>query len=492
MIRRWLSHRLTQAGLWSAQRKDWQAAIRAHRFALQLDPDGANRWVQLGHAFKEHGDLNQAETAYRRAIAVDPSHMEAWYMWAVLMPPSEQAKIDRLAEVIQHFSSAEFDEPGLQRYLELVCLKAGMHFGRAWRATYDATATAEMREAVDQDLLDAAACCRQGLARKADDEALRTQIHRIERMRDTRSRRIPESRRVMASLRYLVFGTTGTCNASCIHCPTGKDETAHVPRMDMPLPLFRKVVEGIHALGLTITEQVSFGLFGDGLVDRLVVERARILREYYPATPLFVNTNGAAFNPKKHQALFDLRAMIGLHVESLIPETYESLMAPLRLKVVEQKIEQLVSCFGNRVHVSVPVSRRNMEELPSIRDHFLARGVHAVAFDPLFSRCRDDDSLFRSLALAPQKVACAPEALDDLVVDCDGKVLMCCQDFQRREIIGDLGTQSVAEVLSSAERHAARVRFLQMEHDQYATCSRCFGDGACAAVGRVAFQGQLH
>jgi radical SAM protein with 4Fe4S-binding SPASM domain len=486
-IRRWLAN-LTQIGL-LARRRDWQAAIRAQQFALKLDPDGADRWVQLGTAFKEHGDLDQADAAYRRAIEIDPSHLDAWLMWAVSMPLSEAAKFDRAAKVMQHFSSAEFNEQQRRRFVEFMRWKAERHAARAWSAMYHAGSPEDVRETADQDLAAAAACCRQGLAHSADDEALRTQAHRVRRMQDTRSRRIPEARRVMDSLRYLAFGTTGICNASCIHCPTGKEETAHVPRMDMPLPLFRKVVEGVHALGLAITEQVSFGLFGDGLVDRLVVERARILREYYPATPLFVNTNGAAFNPTIHRALLDLNAFIGLHVESLVPDTYATLMAPLRLKVVEQKIEQLVSCFGHRVHVSVPVSRRNSEELPSIRDHFLARGVGTVAFDPLASRCRDDDRLFRSLAFAPQRVACAPEVLDDLIVDCDGKVLMCCQDFQRREIIGDLGAQSVAEVLGSAERHAARVRFVRMEHDKYATCSRCFADGACPTVGRVAYRG---
>src|SRR3954463_8438863 len=48
------------------------------------------------------------------------------------------------------------------------------------------------------------------------------------------------------------IGTTGTCNASCIHCPTGKASTANSPRGTMPMDLFRKIIDGIVAEGVAI------------------------------------------------------------------------------------------------------------------------------------------------------------------------------------------------------------------------------------------------
>src|SRR4051794_18537400 len=90
-------------------------------------------------------------------------------------------------------------------------------------------------------------------------------------------------------LNGLFLGTTGLCNASCAHCPTGKPTTDHVPRAPMRLDLFKSLMRQLSEGGYTIEQQVSFGLFGDGLVDPLVVQRAEILRDHLPHARLSIN-----------------------------------------------------------------------------------------------------------------------------------------------------------------------------------------------------------
>ena len=184
--------------------------------------------------------------------------------------------------------------------------------------------------------------------------------------------RLPLARRELAKARprpaggvphlnAVGIGTTGTCNASCVHCPTGKESTANSPRGTMPMPLFRKIIDGIADEGVAIDSHIAFGLFGDGLVDPLVVERARYLREKLPDALFSVNTNGAAYNRAKHAALFDHVTLLSLHCESLTPATYDYLMTPLRAKNVFPKYEAILKDFPGKVRVSVPVSRANRE-----------------------------------------------------------------------------------------------------------------------------------
>ena len=207
-------------------------------------------------------------------------------------------------------------------------------------------------------------------------------------------------------LSAVIMGTTGTCNASCIHCPTGKASTAHSPRGTMPMDIFRKVIDGIVEEGLSIDSHIAFGLFGDGLVDPLVLERARYLRERLPDALFSVNTNGAAYNSAKHAALYEHVTLISLHCESLTPATYDYLMTPLRAKNVFPKYEKILKDFPGKVRISVPVSRANMDELATMRDWFMERGAHEVVFDPMASRCMEDRSLFDRLSLAPARVRC--------------------------------------------------------------------------------------
>jgi radical SAM protein with 4Fe4S-binding SPASM domain len=286
----------------------------------------------------------------------------------------------------------------------------------------------------------------------------------------------PRREGALERVRYVILGTTGTCNASCIHCPTGKEETAHNPRTPMPMDIFRKIIDGIFEHDLPVAGQVAFGLFGDGLVDPLVVERARYLRERLPDVSLSVNTNGAAFNRARHSVLRELASSISLHCESLTPEVYNDLMRPLRAERVFPKFEEVLETFPGMVHVSVPISRKNLGEAAAIREWFLSRGAIRVEFDPLISRCADDRRLFNSLALNPQQLRCGGEIADDLIVDCDGTVLACCQDFQRLEPIGNLATEGFEQTLTNVARNTLRKQMEQQRHGERTTCSRCFAD----------------
>jgi len=122
------------------------------------------------------------------------------------------------------------------------------------------------------------------------------------------------------------------------------------------------------------------------------VERVELTRALYPDATIVVNTNGAAYDPKRHDALKSYDVILSLHVESLREETYNELMQPLRLERTLPKFEMIMESFRGRVTVSVPVSKKNIGELDHIRHFFLSRGATAVAFDPLSSRCAEDDS----------------------------------------------------------------------------------------------------
>ena len=287
---------------------------------------------------------------------------------------------------------------------------------------------------------------------------------------------IPRPPGMPERLRFLALGTTGTCNASCIHCPTGKAETAHSPRGTMPMPLFQKIIDGIADYALPVSDQIAFGLFGDGLVDPLVVQRAEYLRKRLPDVRLTVNTNGASFNLAKHGVLVGLVDTLALHCESLDTETYNYLMQPLRLERVMPKFEEILLHFHGMVTVSVPITTRNRAEAPAIKRWFMDRGAREVVFDPISSRCAEDRTLFDSLALNPHPIRCAPEIMDDLIVDCDGQVLICCQDFQRIEGIGSLAVESFADVLVGVHRENTRKLLAENRHTDLATCSRCYAD----------------
>lgn len=287
---------------------------------------------------------------------------------------------------------------------------------------------------------------------------------------------LPKDSAIPDRLEYVILGTTGTCNASCVHCPTGKVETAHVPRTPMPMPLFRKIIDEIADSGLVVTGQIAFGLFGDALADPFVVERARYLRSRLPDATLSINSNGAAYDPNKHAVLNEYASVFGLHCESLVPETYNYLMQPLRAERVHVKFPMIFRDFPGKVYVAVPLSKLNIDERHSMGTYFRGLGARAVEFAPIINRCAEDDTLFDSLAFKPHKIACKPEIFYNLIVDCDGTVLACCNDFKRIEPVGNLAVDTLEDTLAHQLRMEMHRKLRQGEHDRLATCARCRAD----------------
>jgi hypothetical protein len=289
-------------------------------------------------------------------------------------------------------------------------------------------------------------------------------------------KRIPAKPGEIRVLEEVILGTMGQCNASCIHCPTNKDVTGHVPRTPMAMALFEKIVRDISDNKIALRGQMAFGLHGDGLLDPFVLDRAKLLHAVLPDVPLAINTNAAAYNRKRHGALKDHVATIAIHCESLRAPVYDELMAPLRLKNVMPKFEQMLEDFGRKIRISVPVTRRNRDELAEMRQWFMERGACDVIFMPLAGRCVDDTDVFRRLALDPRRIRCGSDLLDYLVVDSDGMVLGCCQDFQRLEPVGDIARDGLMGTLTSLQRKRFGESLDGGRHDDLVTCSKCYGD----------------
>src|SRR5215471_6834002 len=100
----------------------------------------------------------------------------------------------------------------------------------------------------------------------------------------------------------------------------------------------------------------------------------------------------------------------------------------------------------------------------------MERGAYGVFFAPLSNRCVQD-GIFESLALAPQPGSCRSDVLNDLVVDWDGSVLICCNDFQKQEVIGNLAKETIVSTLESQARKRVSHQLDTNGWSELATCS---------------------
>jgi glycosyltransferase involved in cell wall biosynthesis len=95
--------------------RDWSTAALRYGEALERNPGLAHIWVQLGHALKEGGSINEATEAYRRAIELVPQDAETHLHLAHALKRG-----GRSIEAAEHFMRAlEIDASLTEAQVEL-------------------------------------------------------------------------------------------------------------------------------------------------------------------------------------------------------------------------------------------------------------------------------------------------------------------------------------------------------------------------------------
>ena len=100
--------RLRDAELWFRRGLELEEAgapmaesIAAYRRALELNPDAAGAWVNLGTLSYRRGDLAEAESSYKQALRISPNYPLAHFNMGNICE-----ELDRLQEAVHHYQTA--------------------------------------------------------------------------------------------------------------------------------------------------------------------------------------------------------------------------------------------------------------------------------------------------------------------------------------------------------------------------------------------------
>ena len=278
----------------------------------------------------------------------------------------------------------------------------------------------------------------------------------------------------VGDIKVVNFGTTGVCNASCMHCPTNKD-FRRMPHGRMSMELFNKIIAELKDNGFS--GEIRFGLFAEPLDDPLLKQRLEIITSELPGTAISIATNCGLFDEKRHGFIVDYANFIGVHVESVDPDVYNAYMDPLKADRVIPRVLSLLELAVRKgrpdaVGITTPVHKGNLAGLPKLYD-FFSKYRSGILLTSLSNRCWEDGP-YTKLSLAPFGGYCLPHFLhDDLFIDWDGALVPCCFDFSKSMTLGDLNTQSLQEVFRGEAWQAQYETFRTKRWSDKGACSRC-------------------
>lgn len=252
-------------------------------------------------------------------------------------------------------------------------------------------------------------------------------------------------------LKYVSLETHTVCNQKCYFCPVAIKPR---DRDFMPTELFERIVGQLEAYRRTL-EAVFIINYNEPTVDPRFVDQCRSILG--AGLPLSVNTNGSGLTPERVDALLDagpLRFLL-INLSTLDAEEYRRTRGVGHLQRVIDNVD-----YANRHHIAEEMvilvlgeddeaHDRNFE---AISERF-AGGTFEVQRFGIMDRAGNID-----VGVKPgEPHAClrgcdnlGSRPLQHLHITPQGRCVLCCEDYDENNVVGDLRQSTVAEVLEGS------------------------------------------
>jgi MoaA/NifB/PqqE/SkfB family radical SAM enzyme len=284
-------------------------------------------------------------------------------------------------------------------------------------------------------------------ARRAAERALISQARPIRKLllatgRD-RSPVLPEIVQIEA---------TNICNAKCVFCP--RDEM-HRKQGIMSVELFRKIVDECAALGIT---HIRMHNYGEAFVDKRLVEKVRYAKQK-GIREVGAISNGSLLTEPVVRDMIDAGLdAINISVDASGKETFEATRIGLKYDKVIANIERLVRLRAEagqrRPKLILSFVRQNNDaDEQAFIQHWkqIADKIHVTDLHNWAGTLHRESDV---------NYPCYRPWLTFTVL-WDGRVSLCCADFDGRVVLGDLNSSSIQDIWSSDAYRKVRREHLE-------------------------------
>src|SRR6188472_3217327 len=256
--------------------------------------------------------------------------------------------------------------------------------------------------------------------------------------------------------------STNICNAKCVFCP--RDEM-HRRQGIMSLDLYKKIVDECVELGIT---HVRVHNYGEPFVDRKLVEKVRYAKEK-GIREVGMISNGSLITEEVARGMIEAGLdAINISVDASGKDVFESTRIGLKYDKVIANIERLVAlreqAGRRRPKLILSFVRQNTsEDEHAFIEHWRTKAdkIHITDLHNWAGTLNQKSDV---------NYPCYRPWLTFTAL-WDGRVSLCCADFDGSTILGDLRTHTISEIWNSDTYRALRREHL--ESGGPAICRSC-------------------
>ncbi|NOY52482.1 MAG: radical SAM protein [Deltaproteobacteria bacterium] len=272
----------------------------------------------------------------------------------------------------------------------------------------------------------------------------------------------------------VLLETSSGCNGLCVFCPYEEVKDS-LPKGRMEEKIFRKVVDEIARFR---PQNLIPCFLNEPLLDPRLIERLQYIHEHAPATRINLTTNGSLLTEEKVAVLVDggLLNEINISFQGISKKVYEASMPGLNFEKTRGNVEHLIRYVrkrGKKVpEITVTMVRTKIvaPEVEEALSYWKGLGVKARLLD-YENRSGETDDTIATEELLPYDACKRP--FNTAVVTFDGKVVLCCVDYKRKMIMGDLHEESLHSIWQGERFREVRKLFLSKRRNEIPACRNC-------------------
>lgn len=269
------------------------------------------------------------------------------------------------------------------------------------------------------------------------------------------------------------------CNADCIMCPR---ELLTRSKGSMSLELYRKIIDECAQHRRQIRLIQPF-MFGEPFINKRLVEMIRYTKQKLPSVPVNVSTNGSLINPSKAQEIIDSGLdKINIDIDGATKNTFEAVRIGLNYEEVAENARYLMDLkrkTGSRtpeITVTIINMDRTVHEIEDFRALWGPTADHVVVQSyTTWTGSVEDRNTGATASTSSEGRFTFPckHPWEEFVIAHDGKVSICCLDFDFKVVVGDVTQASIYDIWNGEAITRIREKMIDDRYDELALCRDC-------------------
>jgi len=280
--------------------------------------------------------------------------------------------------------------------------------------------------------------------------------------------------------------TNNLCNGSCIMCPISQEKNKKTGRMSDEL--FEKIIKEISEYG---TEDIFIWLHlqNEPLTDNTIFDKIKLIKKISNGTiKTGLVTNGTLLTEEKIKELNETAVdRICFSIDAFTEESYNKIRKGQNFDTVLKNIENLRNSDSNaNVFVRFIWQKDNYFELNDFKKFWKNKGITTEI--GIVNNRAGAVSNFKDIGLTDKNIPFQYKFIQNIWViltgGCynlsnsfnilhDGDVIMCCNDYIKKTILGNVKNNSIKEIWTSKRYQSIREAIFNKDFEKIPECNNC-------------------